>query len=47
MDPHAPAQYKSTVVDTNCVPRPYPARTDKLPTRLEDVDAEWLGSMSA
>ena len=27
------------------MPRPYPARTDKLPTRLEDVDAEWLGRM--
>jgi hypothetical protein len=45
MDPQAPPLYKAAVVDPNCVPRPYPARTDKLPTRLKDIDADWLGRM--
>ncbi|WP_291056124.1 hypothetical protein [Hyphomonas sp.] len=45
MDPQAPAQYKAAIVDPNCVPRPYPARTEKLPTSLDQVDAAWLGRM--
>ncbi|MDT0576306.1 DUF1679 domain-containing protein [Croceicoccus sp. F390] len=45
MDPQAAPKYRNSVVDTNCVPRPYPARTDKLPTSMYDVDAVWLGGM--
>lgn len=45
MDPQAPPQYHNPVVDPNCVPRPYPARTDHLPTSMDDVSAEWLGRM--
>lgn len=45
LDPHAPAQYKTKVVDTHCVPRPYPARTGHIPTSMDTIDAEWLGRM--
>lgn len=45
MDPQAPPQYHNPVVDPNCVPRPYPARTDHLPTSMENVNAEWLSRM--
>ena len=47
MDPQAPPQYHNAVVDPNCVPRPYSARTDHLPTKMDDVNAEWLGRMMA
>lgn len=33
------------IIDTNCVPRPYPARTEKLPTTMDNVNAEWLGNI--
>lgn len=29
-------------VDPNCVPRPYPSRTEPLPSAIEDVKPEWL-----
>jgi hypothetical protein len=45
MDPQAPPQYHNPVVDPNCVPRPYPARTDHIPTSMDDVTAEWLSRM--
>ena len=45
MDPQAPAQYHNPIVDPNCVPRPYPERTDHLPTSMDDVDAAWFSKM--
>jgi hypothetical protein len=47
MDPHAPPQYHNPVVDPNCVPRPYSTRTGHLPTSMDQVNAEWLGSIMA
>ena len=44
-DPQAPAQYHNPVVDPNCVPRPYPARTDHIPTSMDGIDAAWLSRM--
>src|SRR5690606_29669941 len=37
--------YKPVKIDPNCVPSPYPARTEKLPTTMDDVNADWLGKM--
>ena len=45
MDAQAPAQYHNPVIDPNCVPRPYPARTDHIPTTMEGIDAAWLSRM--
>lgn len=45
MDPHAPAQYKTRTVDPDCVPRPYPARTGRLPQSMDGIDAAWLSRM--
>lgn len=36
MNAQAPAQYEAAVVDPNCVPRPYPARTEKIPTSMDE-----------
>ena len=44
-DAQAPAQYYNPVVDPNCVPRPYPARTDHIPTSMNAIDAAWLSRM--
>ena len=44
-DPQAPAQYHNPVVDPNCVPPPYPARTDHIPTSMDGIDAAWLSRM--
>lgn len=41
----APAQYVNAIIDPNCVPRPYPARTDHIPTSMENIDAAWLSRM--
>ena len=41
-DPHAPAQYEASTIDPDCVPRPYPARTDRLPRTMDGIDAAWL-----
>lgn len=38
-------QSDTPVIDTNCVPRPYPARTEKLPTTMDNVNAAWLSKM--
>lgn len=35
------------VIDTNCVPRPYPSRTRPLPGSLDQVDGRWLGETMA
>jgi hypothetical protein len=43
MDPHAKPEYDTPVIDPDCVPRPYPARTEPLPTTMDDVNAQWLG----
>ena len=45
IDPHAPAQYQTRTVDPDCVPRPYPARTGRLPQSMDGIDADWLGRM--
>jgi Ecdysteroid kinase-like family len=45
MDAQAPAQYHNAVVDPNCVQRPYPARTDHIPTTMDHIDAAWLSKM--
>ncbi|MGQ2941046.1 MAG: oxidoreductase family protein [Blastomonas fulva] len=44
-DPQAAPQYHNPVVDPNCVPRPYPARTDHIPTTMNQIDAAWLSRM--
>jgi len=44
-DPQAAPQYHNPVVDPNCVPRPYPARTDHIPTTMDQIDAPWLSRM--
>ena len=45
MDPQAKPEYANPIVDPDCVPRPYPARTDHLPTSLDQVTAQWLGTI--
>jgi Protein of unknown function (DUF1679) len=45
MDAQAPAQYHNPVIDPNCVPRPYPARTDHIPSSMDSIDAAWLSRM--
>lgn len=34
--------YQADAIDPNCVPRPYPGRTEPLPFNIEDISAEWL-----
>ena len=45
IDPHAPARYQTRTVDPDCVPRPYPARTGRLPRSMDGIDAGWLSRM--
>ena len=38
-------QSETPIIDTNCVPRPYPARTEMLPTTMDNINAAWLSKI--